>query len=306
MYPRFGTLTFIAPYGLMLVIALLACWFYARRRAPRFGVDPSHADLAMPFVFALGMLGSQLLAALVSVDDRLFVGAATAHLQISLFALLLFAVPAVYLYSRLSGLSPGRMLDLFALPALVCLMLARLGCYMAGCCWGDLAQRSPQLATIHEPAVANQVFTLPWLAGQGFLGAVSFPAGSFAWRQHRELGLIGPQASGSLPVHPVQLYEFLLLAVLILVLRRREHRWATPGTTMLVALASYAVLRFFVEFLRADNALVLGSLTADQLICIALLAACVTLIGIRRPAASSAKQPVFDSPRPPPEKGGRH
>jgi len=149
-------------------------------------------------------------------------------------------------------------------------------------------------------------YTLPWLAGQGFLGAVSFPAGSFAWRQHRELGLIGPQASGSLPVHPVQLYEFLLLAVLILVLRRREHRWATPGTTMLVALASYAVLRFFVEFLRADNALVLGSLTADQLICIALLAACVTLIGIRRPAASSAKQPVFDSPRPPPEKGGRH
>jgi len=278
VYPHFGKLTFITPYGLMLVIALLACWFYARSRAPKFGVDASHIDLAVPLIFTASVLGSQILAGFSPGAAGISGGVPINHMRFSLFALLLFAMPALYLYCRLSGLSLGKMLDLFALPALACLMLIRLGCFMAGCCWGDLARPPPQLADVPQPGLVTQVFTLPWLSGANPLTAVSFPAGSFAYRQQLALGLIEPGAIGSLPVHPTQLYEFALLAVLLYLLSRFEDRWIPAGAAMLVALGSYAVLRFFIEFLRADNALVVGLLTFTQLLCAVLFMLCVTLI----------------------------
>lgn len=285
----------MTPYGLTLVVALFACWYYARRRAPRFGIDASHVDLAMPLVFAVSVLGAQILAALAA-NEAYFIQAAAARMRLSLFALLLFAMPTLYLYCRLSGVPPGRMLDLFALPALAGLMLTRLGCFMAGCCWGDLVRQPVQIADIPDPAMARQVLTLPWLAGDGFIGAMSFPAGSFAWRQQVDLGLISPQAGTSLPVHPTQLYEFLLLAVLIAVLQRRERHWTRPGTTVLAALSGYAALRFFLEFLRADNALAWGPLTGSQLICAALFMVCVVLIGIGRSAGYRPAKADTDKP----------
>jgi phosphatidylglycerol:prolipoprotein diacylglycerol transferase len=277
----------------MLVIALLGCWLHVRGRTLKSGVDASHIDLAMPLVFAVSMLGVQWFASFNPDDLEVTGGLFTTHARLSVFALLLFALPTLYLYARLtrlssglsSGLSYGTLLDLFALPVLGCLMLIRLGCFMAGCCWGDLVWQSPQLANTPDPGLATQVFTLPWLAAENLWTAVSFPAGSFAWRQHLALGLIGPEATGSLPVHPTQLYEFLLLAVLLCVLLRLEDRWISPGTTVLITLASYAVLRFFIEFLRADNAVVLGRLTFTQLICIALLIGCTMVMTAARRSA---------------------
>jgi len=130
--------------------------------------------------------------------------------------------------------------------------------------------------------VAGQVLTLPWLANEHILGAVSFPAGSFAWRQHLELGLIEPGASASLAVHPTQLYEFFLLAVLLVLLRRVEYRGTATGTTFFFALGSYALLRFFIEFLRADIPLWLARLTIIQLICGALVLGCVAGLTVAR------------------------
>ncbi len=282
MYPRFGNLTFITPYGLMLVIGLLGCWLYTRKRALKSGVDASHIDLAMPLVFALSVLGAQLLSLFNPGEVEIAGSLLTTHTRLSVFGMLLFAIPALYLYSRLARLSFRVLLDLFALPALACLMLIRLGCFMAGCCWGDLVRMPPQLADLPAPGLDLQVFTLPWLSVENLFSAVSFPAGSFAYRQHLALGLIDPGASGSLPVHPTQLYEFVLLGVLLFILRRLENRWVLPGTTVLITLGSYAVLRFFIEFLRADNALVLGRLTFAQLVSVALLIGCAAGITATR------------------------
>mgnify|MGYP001087935625 CR=1 FL=1 len=47
----------------------------------------------------------------------------------------------------------------------------------------------------------------------------------------------------------------------------------------LVALGGYAALEFLLEFLRADNALVLGPLTFNQLVCVAWLAIALLLRG---------------------------
>ena len=104
MYPRFGNLTFITPYGLMLVIALLGCWFYTRRRALKSGVDASHIDLAMPLVFALSVLGAQLLARLNPDEVEVAGALLTTHTRLSVFGMLLFAIPAAWAIFVWAGL----------------------------------------------------------------------------------------------------------------------------------------------------------------------------------------------------------
>lgn len=286
MHPTFDTLKWITPYGLMLVLALLGGWLYARQRVKAAGLDVSHADLAIPLVFITSLLGARFLTLIIPGDSEFAGELYQAHNRFRLFGLFIAGVPAVLVYSRLAGLSFRGLLDLFALPVMLWLALLRFGCFMAGCCWGDLTQANAGFGSIAEPGLAEQVLTLPWLTGDWLITAVSFPAESLAYRQHLALGLVGPEADSSLPVHPTQLYELVLLVILLILLRRIENRWTSPGMFALVTLGAYAALRFIIEFLRADNALVLRHLTSTQLICIALLLGCAVCVPVLKRATS--------------------
>ncbi len=274
VHPAFNTLTWITPYGLMLVVALLGGWLYARHRVKAVGWDTSHADLAVPLIFIISLLGAGLLSLIIPGDTEFAGELYQAPSRFRLFGLLLVGAPALFAYSRLAQLSFRGLLDLFALPALLWLALLRFGCFMAGCCWGDLTHEHAGVESIANPRLADQVLTLPWLTGDWLITAVSFPSESLAYQQHLALGLIEPGTDLSLPVHPTQLYELALLVILLIVLQKAESRWTTPGMLALVTLGAYAVLRFMIEFLRADNALVMGYLTSTQLICSALLIGC--------------------------------
>lgn len=284
MFPTFGSLTWITPYGLMLVVALFSCWLYARRRALVFGLDVSHVDLAVPLVFAISLLGAEFLS-IISPRDTEFAGQVLqAHSRFRLFGLLLIGIPALFTFSRLTNISFRVLLDLFALPVLLWLALIRIGCFMAGCCWGDLAQEHPGMAAIEDPQLSLQVLTLPWLSGDWLPYTASFPPDSLAHLQHLALGLIEPGSISSLPVHPVQLYALVLIVLWLVFLRRVESRQMPAGMLALLALGGYSILRFFIEFLRADNILVLDKLTFHQLICIVLLLVCVACVPITKRA----------------------
>ena len=278
MYPTFGTSTWITPYGLMLVVALLGCWFYARRRARAAGLDVSHINLAVPLIFILSALGAKVFTFVFPGDVEFAGELFQTHSRYRLFGLFFAGVPVLFAYSRLAKLSFRGLLDLFALPVVLWLAILRLGCFMAGCCWGDLTQEHPGLASFSDPHLARQILTLPWLSGDWIITGVNFPAEGLAYQQHLLLGLIGPTAGSSLTVHPTQIYELVLLTFLLVIMQKVERRLPLPGTAALVALGSYAFLRFLIEFLRADNNLVWRYLTSTQLICIALLLGCAVLI----------------------------
>ena len=255
----------------MLVVAFLACWFYARRRAMAAGLEVSHADLAVPLVFITSLIGAEIITVIIPGDAEFAGELYQARSRFRLFGLFFVAVPTLFAYSWLAKIPFRSLLDLFALPVVLWLAILRLGCFMAGCCWGDLSLEDPGLKDVADPQLMIQVNTLPWLTGEWMNTAVSFPVGSFAYLQHVALGLVEPGAASSLPVHPTQLYELVLLIMWLMVLRHLERQGPTEGMIALIAIAGYAVLRFFIEFLRADNPLVLGQLTSTQLICIALL-----------------------------------
>lgn len=115
---------------------------------------------------------------------------------------------------------------------------------------------------------------------------VAFVAGAFF---AGTLGLVGPDAATALPVHPVQVYETLLLALFILAVTRLRPALSRPGDEALLVLGGYATIEFALEFLRGDNALVPGPLTLNQLLCTGWLVI-AALLAARplRPAAPVA------------------
>ncbi len=107
------------------------------------------------------------------------------------------------------------------------LVFGRIGCFLAGCCFGTTCAAPP---------------------------GVSFPRGSPAWKLHVDTGLIARTAERSLPVHPTQLYEaaacHLIFIWLYFYVRPRKR---FSGQLFFLFCMSYAVARFAIEFLRADQ-----------------------------------------------------
>jgi phosphatidylglycerol:prolipoprotein diacylglycerol transferase len=83
--------------------------------------------------------------------------------------------------------------------------------------------------------------------------------------------ICGPGAVGGQPVHPVAgLYEPLLLLATVGLLLYLRTRIQKDGYLFFIYVACYAVIRFFLSFLRIDEATV-GPLTVPQVIALGLL-----------------------------------
>lgn len=127
-----------------------------------------------------------------------------------------------------------KLTDLTAPMIALGLAFGRLGCFLAGCCFGKRTD-------------------MPW--------GIRFPQYSDAYRHHRELfpgdlslqhDLLGAWAS--LPVHPTQLYELVgALAIFAFLWFYRRKRIAYDGQAIAFLLIAYGILRFIIEIFRDDD-----------------------------------------------------
>ncbi len=238
-------------YGLAVVAGVVLALVYARRRAPRHGIDVSHMDLLVPLLFAIGIAGARLLPRVTG--DLAIDHLDSLEARSRVFGMLAFAIPTVLVYCKASGLDARRVIDVLAVPLVLWLCCVRVGCLLAGCCWGEI---------VHEH----------WLP------ALSFPAGSPAYAQHVAAGFVEPWAAQSLHVHPTQIYELVVLVAMLYVLNRIERIGPQPGIVSTAALGMYAIARFGIEFLRADNSVLAFGLSVSQLAaCIALAIAVIVM-----------------------------
>lgn len=130
---------------------------------------------------------------------------------------------AAYFFAKKRGLSFWLLADAGVFGAPIGHFFGRLGCWLAGCCYGNLGQgptcaRYPALALPYHPSA-------------------DYPAQN------------GHLAS----LHAAPLYEaageLLLFGLLFWSLRKRRF----AGQLSLTFLAAYSVLRFVVEFFRGDS-----------------------------------------------------
>jgi phosphatidylglycerol---prolipoprotein diacylglyceryl transferase len=218
----------VASYSLFLTLAGVATVALGLAVATRRGL-PAGRSLTCLLAMAVAMLvGARLLDAATKGD--VYTGDPGRLLRLdflgfSLFGGGLLALLAGVLACRLVSLDLVKMADSVA-PALgVGIALARIGCFLAGCCFG-------------APT------TLPW--------GVTFPFGSEAHLHQLFTGSV-PFGGGPLPVHPTELYELtaaLMGATLAVWLLSRR---VPNGSAFLAFVFWFTAFRWANEYFRAPS-----------------------------------------------------
>jgi phosphatidylglycerol:prolipoprotein diacylglycerol transferase len=261
----------IHTYGVMLATGFISAVTVSGALARREwrGAEGSRKrdqimDLAF-WVLAAGIVGSRLLFILVNWKQY----AANPSDVFSLSGGLVFyggllgAMIAAFVFARMHQIDFLRLGDVAIPTVSLGQAFGRLGCFSAGCCWGDVA-REDFLFGAHFPGagVAKNLF------GQ-LSHAASLAAQSQATDQRWVLPPTGEifhqkvdgavrisewvaQHGHTLPVHPTQLYESIgQLAIFGALLALQRYR-RFHGQILGMWLMAYAVLRSLVEVFRGD------------------------------------------------------
>jgi len=203
----------IASYGTMLAVAFVAGIWLARREARRQGVDPERVTDLGVVVLVCSVVAARL--TYVLLHWKYFAGHAGEIVQVwtgglSFHGGLFGGVLGAAVYSKASRVGFWRLSEVCTLSLPLGYAIARLGCFLNGCCYGGRT-------------------SLPW---------------GFAFH------LTADRPEVTAPSHPAQLYASALNLLLfwgLLRLRRRPHR---EGQLFAWYLVGYSIARIIVEYFR--------------------------------------------------------
>ncbi len=207
----------IHSYGLMIMLgAFVSYWFLSRVSYRELGIEYEQIQLFSALVIVTAIVGGKLLFYVTdsSFDPEKLTSIFTDLRQgFVYYGSLSLALPtAIYLFKRFKWpLTP--MLDNLAIVTVTVHAFGRIGCFLAGCCYGKTTD-SIFGVTFHHPQ--SQAFPL------------------------------------NTPLHPTQLYEFTLLLVMLAVLLFFKSKKKFDGQLILMYLAMYAVGRSVIEVFRGD------------------------------------------------------
>jgi phosphatidylglycerol---prolipoprotein diacylglyceryl transferase len=245
-------------YGVMLGLAFITCWYLTLHFANRQRMPYREVTTALVLAIVFALIGARIAHIIsnsswdvVRMKGLFNVLFASRCEGLVAYGGYIGGTLAVVVYAWLKKFDFWNLADC-ASPALVMgLGFTRIGCFLAGCCYG-------------------QVTDLPW--------GVSFPPGSQAAREL--LGSTAGANAWSPHVHPTQLYEsllgWLLLPVAILALKKRRF----TGQAFLIMIPLYAIGRFLLEMIRDDDdrGTVFGVFSTSQFIGVVLVPLAIGLM----------------------------
>lgn len=260
----FGRFT-IYSYGVLLAAAYLLGLWLALRRARQRGLDPQRVmDLGI-WIIVSALAGAKLL--LLGVDFRQFAAHPREFVSLTrsggvFYGGLIAGVAVALWYIRRHRLPLWTTTDVFAPGIALGHIVGRLGCLMAGCCYGRPTS-APWGITFRDPAAAVNAGT---------------PLG--------------------VPLHPTQLYEAgaeALILVALLALERRSRPF--PGRTFWTYMLLYGLSRFAIEFYRGDNrGIVFGAVSTSQFVSLIVVPLAIAMLVLLRrrpdPTGHAAAQRV--------------
>lgn len=257
----------VTSYVALIALAGIVTLFYFKRFESKLGLAKSDDFWVLVNIIGFaGFLGGRLLflatSSLTFPTFGSFLAAVVSNEHgLSTFGALLGVLAGVAAASRRLKLDFLRILDFVCLAIPVGHAIARVGCFLNGCCYG-------------RPVAGH----LPWSV------AFTDPAAGL------------PPLLRGVPLHPTQLYEsagdLVIAGVLFfLVLPRVGRGRFGPGLVCAAYLAGYGLVRYVSEAFRADPELLRGTAfpiaQAYSLAMIPVAAAFLILAARRSPAARS-------------------
>lgn len=233
-------------FGVFLAIAFSSAYFLSLRNS-RF-THLTHRQIEV--LFLLSLVSSAVFGRLFHVffEDWNFYRAHPEKILavweggFTFYGSVLGTLAAFGIYSQYRKVSIREVLDIASVSCCLGLAIGRIGCFLAGCCWG-------------------KVCTLPW----GIV--LSHPSAA-----HLTQGL---------KVHPTQIYESIGALLLFSWGQRLLANRKYPGQTGFSLLAGYGALRFFIEYFRGDTYrgfIIPNILSYSQLISLGLIISALSLI----------------------------
>ena len=233
----------IYSYGVMLGLSLVVGWYLTLGLAARDGLPRETMANNYVITAVAAVASSRILYILTNLGEFKSWGDVFSLREGGLGAYggFLGGFLGSWIYLRLKRIRLMPWADV-AVPSLASgLLITRIGCYLYGCDYGKPLGDG-------APGFLRSLGTFPhWPDGTLPIGS-----GSPAWFEHRQAGLIGPEATHSLPVHPTQIYESLLGGLLLVMLLLARKRQRFRGEIFFLFTFGYGVCRFLLELLRAD------------------------------------------------------
>jgi phosphatidylglycerol:prolipoprotein diacylglycerol transferase len=217
-------------YGLMLVVAFLACVWVSRWLAVRKGMNPDHFIDATLIAIVTGIIGARICHVLENLPD--YTRADRSLLQnflniintreggLTFYGGFIFATPCVIAYGLWRRAKILLGMDIVAPVLMIGLGFGRIGCFLNGCCYGEVcnlpwAVQFPYYSNAYvEQAHQGKITVPPELQYQHNPLDPSRPPVA----DNARLAALA-MSSSALPVHPTELYSsftaFLLACLLI-------------------------------------------------------------------------------------------
>ncbi len=207
----------IYSYGFLISLGALFAFLYTATQAKKQFDVPFHqsADIAILLILA-AVVGGKIF---FFFEDPIFFIKNPGEILKSFengfvfFGSLLFCIPTMLIYFKSKKLPILPMLDIMAVTTCIVHGFGRMGCLMAGCCYG-LPHDGFASITFHHPAsLANPLNT---------------------------------------PLHPTQLYSITLISIILIYLLYLKSNKSFQGQVFLTYLILYATGRSFIEIFRGD------------------------------------------------------
>lgn len=207
----------IYSYGFLIALGAVAGVAYmALRGKTEMGLTFDQANSLFLTIFAAAFVGGKVF--LYFEDPSYYAhhpGQLVTGRGFVFYGSFLFAIPAMLWFFKRNKLPARQMLDIMAITTCIVHFFGRIGCFMAGCCYGTPTN-----------TILGVVFTDPACQAEPL----------------------------HTPLHPTQLYEagyILVIAGVLMIFRGRK---SFHGQLFLLYLALYAIGRFALEYLRGDMA----------------------------------------------------
>jgi phosphatidylglycerol:prolipoprotein diacylglycerol transferase len=245
-----GPLT-IHTYGLLVAIGIFVGITVATRFGKHEGINPQQVmDMGFMIIFS-GIIGSRLLYVLMNISYYRY--QPTEILKIWQGGLvfsggIIGVVLTVLWYARYHKLPLWKLCDIWAPAAAIGQSIGRIGCFMAGCCYGKPTD-------------------LKW--GVVFTNPKSL-------------------APLNIPLHPTQIYSSLSGLIIFLILLLLYSKKKFEGQVFLWFLILHSTARLFIERFRGDDrGIFLGTHMSDtQLVAVVILVVSVVSLIVLKSRAN--------------------
>jgi phosphatidylglycerol:prolipoprotein diacylglycerol transferase len=235
----------IYAYGVAIVAGTWLAWLYARRAMAPFGADAETVSKMVVWGFIAAFVGGKVFYFLQA--PAYFAAHPDEALALSgsgfvFYGSFLFTVPTFYWFVRTHGLPVPAMFDIVTVCTGLIHGCGKIGCLLAGCCYGSRSAPGWWTITFDHPGIP-------------------------AHPLHE-------------PLYATQVYDAILIfgSLALIVWIKRRGRLA--GRLFLVYAMLYSAGRFFTEQYRGDieRGFVLGGLLShSQAIAIGVILACAAI-----------------------------